>query len=47
MKTSWKQLCSNDANTNTLAKRIIGVCEKTKVFHSEFIMEDILASIML
>jgi hypothetical protein len=30
LKTSWKQICSNDANTNTLAKRIIGVCEKQK-----------------
>ncbi|KAK1741456.1 hypothetical protein QTG54_007934 [Skeletonema marinoi] len=46
-KTSWAELCYDDADNNTLAQNIIGVCDKAKQYHSEFIMEDIRATILL
>lgn len=44
---SWSDICSQDASTKTLAKRIIGVTEEAKEYFSEIVMEDILLSILL
>ena len=44
---SWLDICSQDANTKTLAKRIIGVTEEAKEYFSEIVMEDILLTILL
>lgn len=44
---SWSEICSQDVNTKTLAKRIIGVSKEAKEYFSEIVMEDILLSILL